>query len=136
MERVCSRQKAQKELDQSISQCREKLTTFIQSNHNNVCRNLPEPNGGDTGTNQHTKYSKSRNSATSQRPSSVKNQTTSRSLQSNCFNSPMNLSNAHLLHTNSVGTKAENKLSYKSHMGRSTQDLYDSVSLKDGMKVI
>ncbi|CAH8630299.1 unnamed protein product [Schistosoma intercalatum] len=136
MERVCSRQKAQKELDQSISQCREKLTTFIQSNHNNVCHNLPEPNGGDTGTNQHTKYSKSRNSATSQRPSSVKNQTTSKSLQCNCFKSPMNLSNAHLLYTNSVETKAENKLSYKSHMGRSTQNLYDSVSLKDGMKQI
>ncbi|CAH8650424.1 unnamed protein product [Schistosoma margrebowiei] len=136
MERVCSRQKAQKELDQSISQCREKLTTFIQSNHNNVSHNLPEPNGGDIGTNQHTKYSTSRNSATLQRSSFVKNQTTSRSLQSTCFKSPMNLSNAHLLHKNSVGTKAENKSSYKSQMERSAQNLYDSVSLKDGMKII
>ncbi|CAH8675724.1 unnamed protein product [Schistosoma rodhaini] len=136
MERVCSRQKAQKELDQSISQCREKLTTFIQSNHNNVCHNLPESNGGNTGTNQHTKISKSRSSSTSQRPSSVKNQTTSRSLQSSCFKSPMNLSSAHLLHANSVGKNAESKLSYKNHVGYSTQNLYESVSLKDEMKQI
>ncbi|CAI2736815.1 unnamed protein product [Schistosoma spindalis] len=129
MERVCSRQKAQKQLDQSISQYREKLSTFIQSNHNNLCHNLPESNNDHIGINQYIKYSKSRNSATSHRSSNVKNQTTSRSLQSSCFKSPMNPSN-----TNSIGIKVENKLSYKNPIESSTQNLYDNVSLKNGMK--
>ncbi|CAH8577287.1 unnamed protein product [Schistosoma turkestanicum] len=133
VEQACSRQKAQKELHQSISKCREKLTTFIQSNHNKVCHMLPKSNDSNGTVHQNAKYSKCQNSATLQKPS-VKNQTTSRSLQSDLFKSPVNLSSNYLLHTNSMEPKSENKSSYKNYMVYNTQSLHNSVPLLDGIK--
>ncbi|KAH8865276.1 Centrosomal protein of 131 kDa [Schistosoma japonicum] len=122
IEHACSRQKAQKELVQSIFQCREKLTTFIKPSHTNVRQNLSKSNGIDV-SNQRTRSAKPRNS-------SVKNQVAFRSIQSDHFENPTSM-----LHTNFKELKVENKLNYKSNVEYNTQTINQSVSLMDGMKV-
>ncbi|KAK4476159.1 hypothetical protein MN116_001375 [Schistosoma mekongi] len=121
IEHVSSRHKAQKELVQSIFQCREKLTTFIKPSHTNVHQNLPKLNGSDV-SNQRTRSAKPRNS-------SAKSQVAFRSIQSDHFENPTSM-----LHTNSKEPEVENKLPYKNNMEYNTQTVNQSVPSMNGMK--
>ncbi|CAH8620300.1 unnamed protein product [Heterobilharzia americana] len=120
MEHVDFRQKAQKELDQSISHVNHKL---------------PESNIGNISTGQRAQSAKTQNSLTPSTKSLHSNLTNTRPVHSSHIKNSKTLSNTNLPYSSVVDSKTENKLFQKNNMIHNVRDLHHSISLLDDSKV-
>nr|CAH8871310.1 unnamed protein product [Trichobilharzia regenti] len=127
--------RAQKELDRSISQCREKLATFCKSNYVSVNSKPQESTINNNSTIKRSYSAKTRNQSVLSPKLANVSDTNAKAVYPVHIKNPKNFSNTSLTNFSIQDSKVEDKSIHKNNGVQSMRNLYDTASFLDALKM-